>query len=172
MSGLPGSAQNLSDFFSSLCLRLVVLQDVGESDCLDRCLLLLLIQLRSAVVLFGAPLCSNTMLPASGLVSKALTPPPSLSRPVLRGRGLLGGAASGLHLPLLWQDGLHRDVPAGARGCRSHRDLHRSGTCLSLTSRAVWWSVLRLTGSLSPLNPPDLPHMCSAARRRPEPRDR
>lgn len=42
---------------------------------MDRCLLLLLIQLRSAVVLFGAPLCSNTMLPASGLVSKALTPP-------------------------------------------------------------------------------------------------
>lgn len=49
------------------------------------------------------------------------------SRPVLRWRSVLSGAAPGLHMSLLWQDGLHRDLPAGARGCRAHRDLHRSG---------------------------------------------
>lgn len=48
-------------------------------------------------------------------------------RPVLRWRSILSGAAPGLHMSLLWQDGLHRDLPAGARGCRAHRDLHRSG---------------------------------------------
>lgn len=40
---------------------------------------------------------------------------------------LLGGAAPSLHMSLLWQNGLHRDVPAGACGCRAYRDLHRSG---------------------------------------------
>lgn len=29
----------------------------------------------------------------------------------------------------------------------------------------------QFTGPLSPPSPPDLPHMCGAARRRPEPRD-
>lgn len=48
-------------------------------------------------------------------------------RPVLWWRGLLCGAAPGLHLSLLWQDGLHRDLPAGTCGCRAHRNLHRSG---------------------------------------------
>lgn len=66
----------------------------------------------------------------------SLTPP---SRPVLWRRSVLGGAAPGLYVPLLRQDGLHRDVPAGACGCRAHRDLHRSGTLwLSFTQQHVW----------------------------------
>lgn len=50
-----------------------------------------------------------------------------LLRPVLWWGSLLGGTAPGLHLSVLRQDGLHGDLSAGARGCRAHGDLHRSG---------------------------------------------
>lgn len=62
-------------------------------------------------------------------------------RPVLWGGSLLGGTAPGLHLSLLWQDGLHRDLSAGACGCRAHRDLHRSGEWL-LTAPTLSYETL------------------------------
>lgn len=94
------------------------------------------------------------------------------SRPVLRWRSVLSGAAPGLHMSLLWQDGLHRDLPAGARGCRAHRDLHRSGmlvlkhhthshldVCADLNNRKhlhfCWFflACLRISSQLSKLHP-------------------
>lgn len=83
------------------------------------------------------PCRRNTAIPATEILLLAIKTcqntqwMPCLSlppfRPVLRGRSVLSGAAPGLHMSLLWQDGLHRDVPTGACGCRAHRDLHRSG---------------------------------------------
>lgn len=48
-------------------------------------------------------------------------------RPVLWRRHVFGRAAPVVHMSLLRQDGLHGDVPAGARHLGARRDLHRGG---------------------------------------------
>lgn len=63
----------------------------------------------------------------NSVIVNAVSPLVPNHRPVLWWRGLLGGAAPGLHVSLLWQDGLHGDLVAGACGCWAHRDLHRGG---------------------------------------------
>ena len=73
-------------------------------------------------------------------------------RPVLRRGQLLSGAAPVLHLPLLREDGLHRDLPAGARLLRARRNLHRSGEdsglSYTLTPQSPFFLPLKLVLSV------------------------
>lgn len=55
-------------------------------------------------------------------------------RPVLWRRHVFGRAAPVVHMSLLRQNGLHGDVPAGARHLGARRDLYRSG------EYAAWWA--------------------------------
>lgn len=65
------------------------------------------------------------------LTAAALCP----CRPVLWRGHVLSRAASVLHLSLLWQDGLHGDVPAGPRHLGTRRNVHGGGECPSLPER-------------------------------------
>lgn len=52
-----------------------------------------------------------------------------LSRPVLWRRHILSRTTPVVHVSLLWQDGLHRDVLTGACHLRTCGNLHRGGEC-------------------------------------------
>lgn len=80
---------------------------------------------------------SGVAVPAGGrggsppVTAAALCP----CRPVLWRGHVLGGAAPVLHLSLLWQDGLHGDLPAGPRHLGARRNVHGGGECRPLPQR-------------------------------------
>lgn len=58
-------------------------------------------------------------------------------RPVLWRRHIFSRAAPVVHVSLLRQDGLHGDVPTGARHLRTCRNFHRGGECTARWNEAA-----------------------------------
>lgn len=97
-------------------------------------------------------------------------------RLVLWWGGLLSGAAAVIHVSLLWENGLYRNISTGTCHIRACRDVHRGGEYLLLLSTLqamslclhdlfttlLFWILL-----LAPVPLADLSDLCCTPRRGP-----